>query len=120
MYTIINRMVLRGKLPDGALYLDSKAKGPKGEGGGDIITEGGDADRPMEPDGRCAVRGKLDLSLNGTKVVSTTQWDENWSKLIADSKFISMADLGKFREGNISLQDHGNAVYFRNIIIRPL
>ena len=64
--------------------------------------------------------GKLELFLNGTKVVTTTQWDDNWSKLIAESKFKSMPDFGKFRKGKISLQDHGNAVYFRNIKIQPL
>ena len=64
--------------------------------------------------------GKLDLFLNGTKVVSTTQWDDNWAKMIAESKFKSMPAFGKFRKGKISLQDHGNAVAFRNIKIKPL
>ena len=177
---------------DGALYLDPKAKGPNGEGGGDIITEaefenfhlmlewkldsGGNSgviiqaqedpkykyawvtgpeiqiiDNNAHPDAKnkkhragdlydlvAAVpetvksigqwnlmeivqnKGKLELSLNGTKVVSTTQWDDNWTKLIAESKFKAMEDFGKFRKGKISLQDHGNKVYFRNIKIRQL
>lgn len=180
------------KIADGALYLDPKAKGPKGEGGGDIITEqefenfhlmlewkldsGGNSgviiqaqedpkyryawvtgpeiqiiDNDRHSDARnkkhragdlydlvAAVpetvkpmgewnlmevvqnKGKLELFLNGTKVVETTQWDDNWSKLITESKFKTMPDFGKFRKGKISLQDHGNAVYFRNIKIQSL
>ena len=180
------------KVVDGTLHLDPKAKGPKGEGGGDIISEAefenfhlkleyklaqggnsgviiqaqedpkyryawvtgpeiqiidnnGHADaknkkhragdlydlveavpETVKPIGEwnqmevMAKDGKLDLFLNGTKVVSTTQWDDNWAKLIAGSKFKSMADFGKFRKGKISLQDHGDAVWFRNIMVRPL
>jgi Domain of Unknown Function (DUF1080) len=64
--------------------------------------------------------GKLDLSLNGTNVVSTTLWDDNWKKLIAGSKFKSMPDFGTFKKGRIVLQDHGNMVSFRNIKIKEL
>ncbi|MEP7144747.1 MAG: DUF1080 domain-containing protein [Ferruginibacter sp.] len=64
--------------------------------------------------------GKLDLSLNGTTVVSTTMWDDNWKKLIAGSKFKSMPDFGTFKKGRIVLQDHGNMVSFRNIKIKEL
>ena len=180
------------KVADGVLYLDPKAKGPKGEGGGDIISEeefenfhlmlewkldpggnGGviiqaqedpkyryawvtgpeiqiiDNDRhsdaknkkhragdlydlvaaapeTVKPIGEWNLMevmsngGKLDIFLNGTKVVSTSQWDESWTKLVSESKFKSMGDFGKFRKGKISLQDHGDGVYFRNIKIQRL
>ena len=180
------------KVADGVLYLDPKAKGPKGEGGGDLISEeefenfhlmlewkldsGGnsgiiiqaledpkyryawvtgpeiqiiDNDRHADAKNQkhragdlydlvaampetvkaigewnlmevVAKNGKLDLFLNGTKVVSATQWDDNWSRLISESKFKSMADFGKFRKGKISLQDHGDGVYFRSIKIQRL
>ena len=180
------------KVADGMLYLDPKAKGPKGEGGGDIISEEEfenfhlmlewkldsagnsgviiqaqedpkyryawvtgpeiqiiDNDRHADaknkkhragdlydlvaavPETVRAIGqwnlmeikskdGRLDIFLNGTKVVSTTQWDDNWSELVSESKFKSMADFGKFRKGKISLQDHGNGVYFRNIKIQRL
>ncbi len=62
--------------------------------------------------------GRLSFKLNGTTVVSTTLWDENWAALVAGSKFREMPDFGKFRSGKIALQDHGNRVDYRNIKIR--
>ena len=64
--------------------------------------------------------GKLDLYLNGTNVVSTTMWDDNWKKLIAGSKFKDMPDFGTIKKGRIALQDHGNMVWYRNIKIKKL
>jgi Domain of Unknown Function (DUF1080) len=64
--------------------------------------------------------GKLDLILNGTNVVSTTLWDDNWKKLVAGSKFKTMPDFGTYKRGKIVLQDHGNMVSFRNIKIKEL
>ena len=51
--------------------------------------------------------GKLDFILNGTNVVSTTMWDDNWKKLVAGSKFKDMPDFGTYKKGRIALQDHG-------------
>jgi hypothetical protein len=65
-------------------------------------------------------KGKLDLILNGVTVVSTTYGDDNWNQLIAGSKFKSMPDFAKSAKGHIALQDHGNDVWFRNIMIKKL
>ena len=68
---------------------------------------------------RC-VNGKLDLILNGTNVASTTLWDDDWKKMIANSKFKTMPAFGTYKKGRIALQDHGHMVWFRNIMIKRL
>ena len=65
-------------------------------------------------------KGKLDFYLNGTNVVSTTMWDDNWNKMVAGSKFKSMPDFAKFKKGKIALQDHGDPVWFKDIKIKEL
>lgn len=64
--------------------------------------------------------GKLDFFLNGTNVVSTPIWDSTWKQLLAGSKFKDMKDFGTYKKGRIALQDHGNAVWYRNIRIKKL
>ena len=65
-------------------------------------------------------KGKLQIFMNGTNVVTTTMWNDNWKQLIAASKFKNMPDFGTFKKGKIALQDHGNAVWYRNIKIKQL
>lgn len=64
--------------------------------------------------------GKLDFWLNGENVVSTRLWDDAWKKLVAGSKFSKMPDFGTYKNGKIALQDHGNTVWYRNVMIRKL
>ncbi|SFP60051.1 3-keto-disaccharide hydrolase [Parafilimonas terrae] len=64
--------------------------------------------------------GKLDFYLNGVHVVNTTIFDDNWTKMIANSKFKQWPAFGTFKEGHIALQDHGHDVWFRNIMIKKL
>ena len=65
-------------------------------------------------------KGKLDFMLNGTNVVSTTLWDEAWTKLVAGSKFKQWPGFGTYKKGHIALQDHGNTGWYRNIKIKRL
>jgi hypothetical protein len=65
-------------------------------------------------------QGQLELWQNGAKVVSTTLWDDNWKKMVAESKFKEWKDFGTFKKGKIVLQDHGDPVWYRNIKIKKL
>jgi antitoxin component YwqK of YwqJK toxin-antitoxin module len=64
--------------------------------------------------------GKLDLRLNDTTVVSTTLWDDNWKQLVAGSKFKAWPSFATYKKGAICLQDHGNVVSYKNIMIKKL
>ena len=66
------------------------------------------------------VNGKLDFYLNGENVVSTTLWDDNWKKLVARSKFAKMPDFATYKKGKIAIQDHGNTVWYRNVMIKKM
>ena len=58
--------------------------------------------------------------LNGRKVVEYELGSSDWTQRVANSKFAQWKDYGKAGEGHIGLQDHGDAVAFRNIKIRIL
>ena len=64
--------------------------------------------------------GKLQFFLNGTNVVTTQLWDDNWKTMVANSKFKSMPGFVTFKKGKIALQDHSNMVCYRNIKIKEL
>ena len=66
------------------------------------------------------LNGNLECYLNSKLVISTTLWDENWKKLVYNSKFRNMPGFGIYKRGKIGLQDHQNEVQFRNIRIREL
>src|SRR5690606_31738521 len=65
-------------------------------------------------------KGKLQFFLNGKQVVETTMWDADWNDMVAKSKFATMPDFGKYHSGKIVLQDHGDEVWYRNILIKKL
>lgn len=67
-----------------------------------------------------SVNGKLDFYMNGEHSLSTNLWDDNWKQMIAISKFKDMPGFGTFKKGKISLQDHGEDVWYRNIKIKRL
>jgi hypothetical protein len=65
-------------------------------------------------------KSKLDFFLNGVNIVSTQLFTPEWEALIAKSKFKSMPGFGKYKKGKISLQDHGDVVHYRNLMIKKL
>jgi cytochrome c len=65
-------------------------------------------------------KGKVEHWLNGEKVVEYDMNKPEWKAMIAKSKFAKMPLFGKSMKGHISLQDHGNKVWFRNIKIKTL
>jgi hypothetical protein len=66
--------------------------------------------------------GRATHTQNGVKVVEYTLWTPAWDALVKDSKFKTFPGFteGIAREGYIGLQDHGYAIWFRNIKIREL
>jgi hypothetical protein len=64
--------------------------------------------------------GKVIHTQNGVKVVEYTLWTPEWDALVANSKFKAFPGFkeGIAKEGYIGLQDHGYAIWFRNVKIR--
>lgn len=65
-------------------------------------------------------KGKLQFILNGTKVVETTLWNDEWKQLVEGSKFKALKGFGTYHKGRIALQYHDSDVSFRNIVIKKL
>ena len=72
-------------------------------------------------------RGHVEHWINGVKVVDIQMLQDGkptaeWLKLIAGSKFPKQPapDFGLSTKGKISLQDHGNRVWYKNIKVRGL
>jgi hypothetical protein len=84
------------------------------------------ANRPSKPAGewntsRVVVRGHdVEHWLNGTKVLGYTLDSPALKEAIAKSKFKDVERFGKPQNGLILLQDHGDAVCYRNVKIRPI
>jgi len=64
--------------------------------------------------------GHYEFWLNGVKNVEFDMHTPDWDRMVAASKFKDMPEFGKHKKGHISLQDHGDQVWFRNIKIKEL
>jgi hypothetical protein len=84
------------------------------------------ANRPLKPAGewnqsRVVVRGHtVEHWLNGTKVLQYELDSAAIKTAVAASKFKDVDRFGKLHKAHILLQDHGDAVWYRNIKLRPL
>lgn len=84
------------------------------------------ADRPLKPAGewnssQVIVKGKhVEHWLNGKRVLQYELDSPELRAAVAKSKFKDIARFGKPQKGHILIQDHGNAVWYRNVRIKPL
>ncbi|MDB5296583.1 MAG: yliI [Phycisphaerales bacterium] len=64
--------------------------------------------------------GKGEIFMNGVKYSSFEIGSDEWNQKLAKSKFAKWENFAKAKTGYICLQDHGDAVAFRSIKIKPL
>jgi hypothetical protein len=91
----------------------------------DMVAPSRDVTNPVGEWNTCVItvdyeakRGSVEL--NGEKIVEFPVADELWNVMVSKSKFADWEGFGKFTEGKIALQDHGDMVAFRNIKIKEL
>ncbi|MFW5725757.1 MAG: 3-keto-disaccharide hydrolase [Bacteroidota bacterium] len=65
-------------------------------------------------------RGTVVHKQNGEVVLEYHLGTPDWEEKVANSKFADFPWFGKYEPGYISLQDHGDDVWFRNIRIKEL
>lgn len=64
--------------------------------------------------------GKVEHWLNNEKVVEYDRFSQMFEAIVNYSKYLKWEKFGRWSEGHILLQDHGNEVSFRSIKIREL
>ena len=70
---------------------------------------------------RIVIRGHhIEHWLNGVKVVDVETTGPAWDAAVAASKYAKQPDYATQKTGPIVIQDHGDVVSFRNMLIKPL
>ena len=70
---------------------------------------------------RIVAKGRhIEHWLNGAKVVDVTTEGPEWDAAVAKSKYAKNPAYGREPGGPIVLQDHGDVVSFRNLVVRGL
>ena len=64
--------------------------------------------------------GHVEHWLNGEKVLEFNEASEDWKERKSNSKWRNSPQWGASKSGHISLQDHGDEIYFRSIRIKEL
>lgn len=65
-------------------------------------------------------RGRVEHWMNGMHLLSYDLGDDDWRTRVDGSKFAELPLYGRSARGHIAIQDHGDPVWFRNIMIREL
>lgn len=58
--------------------------------------------------------------MNDVKLLEYELWSTDWEARVTASKFAKMPRYGRAKSGHLVLQDHGDAVSYRNIKIKAL
>jgi len=58
--------------------------------------------------------------LNGYKIVEYDRNTQMFNMLVSESKYKDWENFGNHQKGHILLQEHGNQVFYRNVIIKEL
>ncbi|NQX02370.1 DUF1080 domain-containing protein [bacterium] len=70
---------------------------------------------------RILAKGKhVEFWLNGVKTVEFERGSDDFRKRVAASKYSKIEGFGEWQDGHIMLQEHGNAVSFRNVRLREI
>jgi len=89
----------------------------------DLIAPARDVLRPTDEYNQARIVAcgpRVEHWLNGVRMAAYDLDSDDWKRRVAASKFAGQAEFAKARSGHLGLQDHGNAVYLRNIRIRAL
>lgn len=65
-------------------------------------------------------KGKVEHWLNGKKLLEYHLGDADWQRRKKEGKWNNVSEYGTVKTGHFALQDHGDEVWFRNLLIREL